>query len=107
MPAFCGALQPALGTLCLSLARFEEHCLTVGRGLLLPQYLSSLACGLCGGLTRSRLFGNVQSRYAALLDRYAALLDRYAALKKQEKEAHETAFDWSVFQVGARGRGSA
>ena len=98
MPAFCGALQPALGTLCLSLARFEEHCLTVGRGLLLPQYLSSLACGLCGGLTRSRLFGNVQSRYAALLD-------RYAALKKQEKEAHETAFDWSVFQVGARGGG--
>ncbi|KAK8818906.1 hypothetical protein WA577_003016 [Blastocystis sp. JDR] len=81
VPAFCGALQPALGTLCLSLARFEEHCLTVGRGLLLPQYLSSLA----------RLFGNVQSRYAALLD-------RYAALKKQEKEAHETAFDWSVFQ---------
>lgn len=99
MPAFCGALQPALGTLCLSLARFEEHCLTVGRGLLLPQYLSSLACGLCGELTRSRLFGNVQSRYAALLDRYAAL--------KQEKEAHETAFDWSVFQVGARGGGSA
>lgn len=96
VPSFCGALQPVLGTLCLSLARFEEHCLTVGRGLLLPQYLSSLACGLCGGLTRSKLFGNVQSRYAALLD-------RYAALKKQEKETYETAFDWGVFQVGARG----
>ena len=101
MPAFCGALQPVLGTLCLALARFEEHCLTVGRGLLLPQYLSSLACGLCGGLTRSKLFGNVQSRFAALLD-------RYAALKKQApKDAHETVFDWSVFQVGARGGGYA
>lgn len=99
MPGFCGALQPALGTLCLALARFEEHCLTVGRGLLLPQYLARLACGLCGALTPRQLFGNVQSRYAALLD-------RYAALKKQvEKEANETAFDWSVFQVGARGGG--
>lgn len=90
-----------LATLCLSFARFEEHCLTVGRGLLLPQYLASLACVPCGGVTHSRLFGNVYSRFAALLE-------RYAALKKQQPKdqtPRENAFDWNVFQVRARGGG--
>ena len=100
MPAFCGSLQPALGTLCLSLSRFEEHCLTVGRGLLLPRYLASVVCAPRGALTHRKLFGNVQSRYATLLERYALLK------KQQPKEAaHETAFDWSVFQAGGGGGG--